>query len=66
MGTYDRVTVFGGTDEDIDAAFSKIKDSENLLPDYKPDSHISRIGLSSGKTSVELSSQVLVEFKNQR
>ena len=58
MGTYARVNVFGGTDNDIDAAFSKIRDLDNLLSDYKPDSQISQINRSSGKASVEVSDEV--------
>ena len=58
MGTYARVNIFGGTDKDIDAGFSKIRDLDNLLSDYKPDSQISQINRSSGKTSVEVSNDV--------
>jgi thiamine biosynthesis lipoprotein len=58
MGTYARVNVFGGTEKDIDAGFSKIRDLDNLLSDYKPDSQISQINRSSGKTSVEVSDEV--------
>ncbi len=57
MGTYARVSVFGGTDGDIDAAFSRIRDLDNLLSDYKPDSQISQINRSSGKAPVEVSSE---------
>lgn len=58
MGTYARVNIFGGTDRDVDAAFSKIRDLDNLLSDYKPESQISQINRSSGKTPVELSNEV--------
>lgn len=58
MGTYVRVSVIGGTDEDINAAFSRIRDLDNLLSDYKPDSQISQISRSSGKMSVEVSDEV--------
>jgi thiamine biosynthesis lipoprotein len=58
MGTYARVNVFGGTNEDIDAAFSRIRDLDNLLSDYKPDSQISQINRSAGKASVEVSGEV--------
>jgi len=58
MGTYARVNVFGGTDADIDAAFSKMRDLDNLLSDYKTDSQISMINRSSGKKPVEVSDEV--------
>jgi thiamine biosynthesis lipoprotein len=52
------VSVFGGTDGDIDAAFSRIRDLDNLLSDYKPDSQISQINRSSGKAPVEVGDKV--------
>lgn len=59
MGTYARVLVYDGSNEDIDAAFAKIKELDNLLSDYNPDSEISKINSNAGVSPVRVDPQVI-------
>jgi len=58
MGTRARVTIYGGTHQDADRAFSTIKALDNLLSDYNPGSEISEINRQAGKTPVTVSPDV--------
>jgi thiamine biosynthesis lipoprotein len=59
MGTYARVLVYGGNNEDVDAAFSEIKKLDNLLSDYNPKSEISEINNMAGERAVRVSPEVI-------
>ena len=59
MGTYARVQIDGGTNQDIEAAFNKIKELDNLLSDYKPDSAISEINNMAEVQPVKVDPQVI-------
>jgi len=59
MGTYARVLIYGGNNRDVDAAFSKIKELDNLLSDYNPKSEISEINNMAGKKAVKVNPQVI-------
>lgn len=59
MGTYARVQIKGGTNQDVEAAFKKIKELDNLLSDYKPDSEISEINNMAGQEAVKVDHQVV-------
>ena len=59
MGTYGRVLVYDGSNEDIDAAFAKIKELDNLLSDYNPESEISEINKNAGVSPVGVDPQVI-------
>jgi len=59
MGTYGRVQIYGGKNEDIDVAFAKIKELDNLLSDYNPNSQISEINKMAGVTPVKVDLQVI-------
>lgn len=58
MGTYARVLIYGGTNQDADRAFSEIKKLDNLLSDYNPGSEISEINREAGKRPVNVSPDV--------
>jgi len=58
MGTYARVLIYGGTNADADAAFHKIKELDELLSDYDPDSEVSEISRMAGKSPVKVSPDV--------
>lgn len=55
MGTYVRIEVLDGTDEVIDKGFSVIRNLDELLSDYKPDSELSKVNRLAGGKSVEIS-----------
>jgi len=59
MGTYARVLIYGGNNEDVDAAFSEIKKLDNLLSDYNPESEISEINKMAGVKPVKADAQVI-------
>ena len=59
MGTYASVQIQGGSNQDVDAAFNKIKELDNLLSDYNPDSEISEINNMAGEKSVKVDPQVV-------
>ncbi|MEK6224290.1 MAG: FAD:protein FMN transferase [Thermodesulfobacteriales bacterium] len=59
MGTYARVLIYGGNDRDVDAAFAKIKELDNLLSDYNPKSEISEINNMAGERAVRVNPQVI-------
>lgn len=59
MGTYARVLIYGGTNEQADSAFEEIKRLDDLLSDYKPESEISRVSSSAGDTPVKVSPEVI-------
>jgi len=59
MGTYARVQIYGGTNRDVEAAFNKIKELDNLLSDYNPDSEISEINNMAGDKAVKVDPQVV-------
>ncbi|MGB3365721.1 MAG: FAD:protein FMN transferase [Thermodesulfobacteriota bacterium] len=59
MGTYARVQIYGGNNEDVDAAFAKIKELDNLLSDYNPNSEISEINKMAGVRPVNVDPQVI-------
>ncbi|GJM15631.1 MAG: thiamine biosynthesis lipoprotein ApbE [Thermodesulfobacteriota bacterium] len=59
MGTYGRVLIYGGNNADVDAAFAKIKELDNLLSDYNPDSEISEINKMAGVKAVKVDPQVI-------
>jgi len=59
MGTYGRVLIYDGSNEDIDASFAKIKELDNLLSDYNPDSEISEINNNAGVSPVKVDPQVI-------
>jgi len=59
MGTYARVLIYGGNNEDVDAAFSKIKELDDLLSDYNPASEISQINTNAGERAVKADRQVI-------
>lgn len=59
MGTYARVQINDGTNEDVDAAFAKIKELDDLLSDYNPDSQISEINTMAGVSPVRVDPQVV-------
>ncbi|MEM7008485.1 MAG: FAD:protein FMN transferase [Thermodesulfobacteriota bacterium] len=58
MGTYARVLIYGGNQEDVNTAFNKIKELDNLLSDYNPSSQISLINKNAGITPVNIDPQV--------
>lgn len=58
MGTYARVLIYGGSNADADAAFSKIRELDDMLSDYKPESEISEISKMAGKKPVKVSPDV--------
>lgn len=59
MGTYARVQIVNGNNDDVNAAFSKIKELDNLLSDYNPDSEISEINKMAGIRPVKVDPQVI-------
>jgi len=59
MGTYGRVQIYGGNNKDVDAAFAKIKELDNLLSDYNPKSEISEINKMAGVGPVKVDPQVI-------
>lgn len=59
MGTYARVQIYDGNDSDVDAAFAKIKELDNLLSDYNPKSEISEINDLAGVKPVKVDPQVV-------
>ena len=59
MGTYASVLIYGGNDRDVDAAFAKIKELDNLLSDYNPKSEISEINNMAGERAVRVNPQVI-------
>ncbi|TFG78254.1 MAG: FAD:protein FMN transferase [Thermodesulfobacteriales bacterium] len=59
MGTYARVLIYGGNDRDVDAAFAKIKELDNLLSGYNPKSEISEINNMAGERAVRVNPQVI-------
>ncbi len=59
MGTYGRVLIYGGSNEDIDAAFAKIAELDELLSDYNPNSHISEINDNAGISPLAVDPQVV-------
>jgi thiamine biosynthesis lipoprotein len=59
MGTYAHVLIYGGTNADADAAFSEIRELDELLSDYNPQSEISEISRTAGMNPVRVSPQVL-------
>ncbi|MEX0999604.1 MAG: FAD:protein FMN transferase, partial [Thermodesulfobacteriota bacterium] len=59
MGTYARVLIYGGNNKDVDAAFAKIKELDNLLSDYNPNSEISEINKMAGVKPVKADAQVI-------
>ncbi len=63
MGTYTRVLIYGGNNEDVDAAFAEIKKLDNLLSDYNPNSEISEINDMAGVKAVKVSPQVIEVLK---
>ncbi len=63
MGTYGRVLIYEGNNEDIGAAFAKIKELDNLLSDYNPDSEISEINNNAGVSPVKVDPQVIEVLK---
>lgn len=66
MGTYARVLIYGGTNEQADSAFSEIGRIEELLSDYKPDSEISRISKEAGKSAITVSPETLEVLKTAK
>lgn len=59
MGTYAMVHINDGTNEDVDAAFAKIKELDDLLSDYNPNSEISEINKMAGVSPVKVNKQVV-------
>jgi thiamine biosynthesis lipoprotein len=59
MGTYAMVQIEGGTNQDVEAAFNKIKELDNLLSDYNPGSEISEINSMAGEKAVKVDPQVV-------
>ncbi len=59
MGTYGRVLIYGGNNADVDAAFAKIKELDNLLSDYNPNSEILEINNMAGVKAVKVDPQVI-------
>jgi thiamine biosynthesis lipoprotein len=59
MGTYARVLIYGGDNQDTEAAFDTIRELDDLLSDYKPESEISRINSMAGKEPVKVSDEVI-------
>ncbi|MCL4244282.1 MAG: FAD:protein FMN transferase [Candidatus Dadabacteria bacterium] len=59
MGTYARVYVEDGSQDDVDAAFETIKRLDLLLSDYNPESQVSRISKMAGKSPVAVSPEVM-------
>jgi len=59
MGTYARVLIYGGDNQDAEAAFDAIRELDDLLSDYKPESEISRINSMAGKKPVAVSDEVI-------
>ena len=59
MGTYARVLVYGGNNRDIDSAFAKISELDNLLSDYNPNSQISNINQNAGIKPVKVDPLVI-------
>ncbi len=59
MGTYARVQIYGGNNKDVEAAFAKIKELDNLLSDYNPRSEISEINKMAGLRPVKVDPQVI-------
>ncbi|MEQ9617550.1 MAG: FAD:protein FMN transferase [Deltaproteobacteria bacterium] len=55
MGTHAGVLIRGGTNDDADAAFSRIGELDGKLSDYKPDSEISKISRMAGIEPVRVS-----------
>jgi FAD:protein FMN transferase len=58
MGTYARVLIYGGSNEQADRAFSEISRLDNLLSDYNSSSEISEINRQAGKKPVNVSPHV--------
>ncbi len=63
MGTYARIQIYGGTNEDVAAAFVRIGELDGLLSDYKPESEISEISRMAGKKPVGVSKDVAEVLK---
>jgi thiamine biosynthesis lipoprotein len=59
MGTYARIEVMGGDNGDVDAAFNKIKELDNLLSDYNPKSEVSEINNMAGVKAVRVDDEVI-------
>lgn len=55
MGTYVRIEVLDGANKGIDKAFSVIRNLDELMSDYKPDSELSQINKLAGKRSIKIS-----------
>lgn len=55
MGTYARVLIRGGSNEDADAAFARIRELDQKLSDYKTDSEITEINNMAGIEPVRVS-----------
>jgi len=59
MGTYGRVQIYEGNNKDVDAAFAKIAELDNLLSDYNPKSEISEVNKMAGVGPVKVDPQVI-------
>ena len=59
MGTYGRILIYNGNSQDVDAAFAKIKELDNLLSDYNPNSEISEINNNAGIKPIKVDPQVI-------
>lgn len=63
MGTYARVLIEGGSNEDADAAFARIGELNRLLSDYDPKSQVSGITRMAGREPVTVSPDVIEVLK---
>jgi thiamine biosynthesis lipoprotein len=59
MGTYARVYVEDGSQDDVNAAFETIRRLDLLLSDYIPESQLSQISKMAGKAPVAVSPEVI-------
>lgn len=58
MGTYARILLYDGTNEDIDNAFSEMRYLEGLMSDFDQSSELSRINRYAGKHLVDISNEL--------
>jgi len=58
MGTHARIVLYGGTNTDIDEAFSRMRYLEGLMSDYDQDSELTRINRFAGKKRVDISDEL--------
>lgn len=58
MGTYARIILYDGTNEDIDDAFSEMRHLEGLMSDFDQSSELSRINRYAGKRLVDISNEL--------